>query len=200
MSVILYFCCSFAQSVDGILEEEEQYADQLKEYLAFADSLRSGSDKCGQGHTRTSDVCLLIKGDWNLNQEITVLISGDWFDYRILLNIDCKSMWQNMHLYCINGFIACQVYDFHHFRCLYYKAWSSFSWYFDLFYFVWTNLFVFICHHFIKYLHIEMLWYIICFIIFCCQVSMQEVWVSAIRCWTCRGQPLIQKGPKGNVG
>lgn len=34
------FCCSFSQSVDGILDEEEQYADQLKEYLAFADSLR----------------------------------------------------------------------------------------------------------------------------------------------------------------
>ena len=148
MSVILYFCCSFAQSVDGILEEEEQYADQLKEYLAFADSLRSGSDKWGQGHTRTSDVCLLIKGDWNLNQEITVLISGDWFDYRIFLNIDCKSLWQNMHLYCINGFIACQVNDFHHFRCLYSKAWSSFSWYFDMVYFVWTNLFVFMCHQF----------------------------------------------------
>lgn len=31
----------FSQSVDGILDEEEQYADQLKEYLAFADSLRS---------------------------------------------------------------------------------------------------------------------------------------------------------------
>lgn len=31
----------FSQSVDGILDEEEQYADQLKEYLAFAESLRS---------------------------------------------------------------------------------------------------------------------------------------------------------------
>lgn len=30
----------FSQSVDGILDEEEQYADQLKEYLAFADSLK----------------------------------------------------------------------------------------------------------------------------------------------------------------
>lgn len=38
------FCCSFSQSVDGILDEEEQYADQLKEYLAFADSLRLGLD------------------------------------------------------------------------------------------------------------------------------------------------------------
>ncbi|CAG2243331.1 SNX4 [Mytilus edulis] len=27
------------QTVEGILEEEEQYADQLKEYMAFADSL-----------------------------------------------------------------------------------------------------------------------------------------------------------------
>ncbi|XP_048730401.2 sorting nexin-4-like isoform X2 [Ostrea edulis] len=31
----------YCQSVDSILEEEEQYADQLKEYLAFAESLRS---------------------------------------------------------------------------------------------------------------------------------------------------------------
>ncbi|XP_069119489.1 sorting nexin-4-like isoform X2 [Argopecten irradians] len=31
----------FSQSVDGALEDEEQYADQLKEYLAFGDALRS---------------------------------------------------------------------------------------------------------------------------------------------------------------
>ncbi|XP_064614027.1 sorting nexin-4-like [Liolophura sinensis] len=30
----------FANNVDGILDEEEQYADQLKEYLGFGDSLR----------------------------------------------------------------------------------------------------------------------------------------------------------------
>ncbi|KAL4228923.1 intercellular trafficking and secretion [Mactra antiquata] len=31
----------YAQSIDAILEEEEQYADQLKEYMTFGDSLRS---------------------------------------------------------------------------------------------------------------------------------------------------------------
>ncbi|XP_052091043.1 sorting nexin-4-like [Mytilus californianus] len=31
----------YGQTVEGILEEEEQYADQLKEYMAFADSLRT---------------------------------------------------------------------------------------------------------------------------------------------------------------
>ncbi|XP_033732069.1 sorting nexin-4-like isoform X2 [Pecten maximus] len=31
----------FSQSVDSALEDEEQYADQLKEYLAFGDALRS---------------------------------------------------------------------------------------------------------------------------------------------------------------
>ena len=31
----------YGQTVDSILEEEEQYADQLKEYMAFADSLRT---------------------------------------------------------------------------------------------------------------------------------------------------------------
>lgn len=30
----------YSQSIDAILEEEEQYADQLKEYHAFGDSLR----------------------------------------------------------------------------------------------------------------------------------------------------------------
>ena len=30
----------YASSVDAALEEEEQYADQLKEYYAFGDSLR----------------------------------------------------------------------------------------------------------------------------------------------------------------
>lgn len=36
------WCCvsRFANNVDGILDEEEQYADQLKEYLGFGDSLR----------------------------------------------------------------------------------------------------------------------------------------------------------------
>ena len=32
--------CRYASSVDAALEEEEQYADQLKEYYAFGDSLR----------------------------------------------------------------------------------------------------------------------------------------------------------------
>ena len=36
----IYLCFSYGQTVDSILEEEEQYADQLKEYMAFADSLR----------------------------------------------------------------------------------------------------------------------------------------------------------------
>ncbi|XP_070536510.1 sorting nexin-4-like isoform X2 [Ptychodera flava] len=31
----------YASSIDGLLEEEEQYADQLKEYLFYADALRS---------------------------------------------------------------------------------------------------------------------------------------------------------------
>lgn len=31
----------YGQTVDAILEEEEQYADQLKEYMAFGDSLRT---------------------------------------------------------------------------------------------------------------------------------------------------------------
>ncbi|KAK3585801.1 hypothetical protein CHS0354_010582 [Potamilus streckersoni] len=31
----------YSEAVDGILEEEEQYSDQLKEYLAFGDSLRA---------------------------------------------------------------------------------------------------------------------------------------------------------------
>lgn len=30
----------YAASVDDILEEEEHYADQLKEYLFYADALR----------------------------------------------------------------------------------------------------------------------------------------------------------------
>jgi len=30
----------YSQSIDATLEEEEQYADQLKEYYAFGDSLR----------------------------------------------------------------------------------------------------------------------------------------------------------------
>jgi hypothetical protein len=34
----IYLCFSYGQTVDSILEEEEQYADQLKEYMAFADN------------------------------------------------------------------------------------------------------------------------------------------------------------------
>lgn len=38
---IMYsICYSYAASVDDILEEEEHYADQLKEYLFYADALR----------------------------------------------------------------------------------------------------------------------------------------------------------------
>jgi len=36
-------CCvfrSYAQSIEAFLEEDEQFADQLKEYYAFADALR----------------------------------------------------------------------------------------------------------------------------------------------------------------
>ena len=33
-------CYSYAQSVEAFLEEEEQFADQLKEYYAFGDALR----------------------------------------------------------------------------------------------------------------------------------------------------------------
>lgn len=33
-------CCRYASSIDSLLEEEEQFADQLKEYYGFGDSLR----------------------------------------------------------------------------------------------------------------------------------------------------------------
>ena len=36
----LHYNFRYAQSIDQSLEEEEQYADQLKEYHAFGDSLR----------------------------------------------------------------------------------------------------------------------------------------------------------------
>lgn len=54
----------FANSVDSILEEEEQYADQLKEYLAFADSLRSVCRKyeCIQYDLERTEDCLSSKG------------------------------------------------------------------------------------------------------------------------------------------
>lgn len=35
-----YFFVRFASTIDSQLEEEEQYADQLKEYYAFGDSVR----------------------------------------------------------------------------------------------------------------------------------------------------------------
>ncbi|XP_060592038.1 sorting nexin-4-like [Ruditapes philippinarum] len=47
-----------SQSIDAILEEEEQYADQLKEYMAFGESLRSVCRKyeCMQyDHERAED-------------------------------------------------------------------------------------------------------------------------------------------------
>lgn len=37
------FCfpvCRYAASIDDILEEEEHYADQLKEYLFYTDAVR----------------------------------------------------------------------------------------------------------------------------------------------------------------
>lgn len=37
MSVCL---CRYAASIDDILEEEEHYADQLKEYLFYTDAVR----------------------------------------------------------------------------------------------------------------------------------------------------------------
>ena len=40
MGCVLLFIFRYAQSIDTSLEEEEQYADQLKEYYAFGDSLR----------------------------------------------------------------------------------------------------------------------------------------------------------------
>ena len=33
-------CNRFATSIDTLLEDEEQFADQLKEYYSFGDSLR----------------------------------------------------------------------------------------------------------------------------------------------------------------
>lgn len=35
-----FVCYRYAASVDDILEEEEHYADQLKEYLFYADAVR----------------------------------------------------------------------------------------------------------------------------------------------------------------
>lgn len=32
--------CRYAASIDDILEEEEHYADQMKEYLFYAEALR----------------------------------------------------------------------------------------------------------------------------------------------------------------
>ena len=32
--------CSFSNSIDGSLEDEELFADQLKEYIGFADSIK----------------------------------------------------------------------------------------------------------------------------------------------------------------
>lgn len=32
--------CRYAASIDAMLEEEETFADQMKEYLYFADALR----------------------------------------------------------------------------------------------------------------------------------------------------------------
>lgn len=37
----MYFSDSISDGIDSILEEEEQYADQLKEYLFFADALQN---------------------------------------------------------------------------------------------------------------------------------------------------------------
>ncbi|XP_052803527.1 sorting nexin-4-like [Mya arenaria] len=53
----------YAQAIDAILEEEEQYADQLKEYLAFGDSLRSACRKyeCLQYDLERADESLSSK-------------------------------------------------------------------------------------------------------------------------------------------
>lgn len=39
-SCVLSHGCRYAASIDDILEEEEHYADQLKEYLFYAEALR----------------------------------------------------------------------------------------------------------------------------------------------------------------
>ncbi len=41
-----FVCYRYAASVDDILEEEEHYADQLKEYLFYADALRYNFHCC----------------------------------------------------------------------------------------------------------------------------------------------------------
>lgn len=38
--VFLLYTCRYAASIDDILEEEEHYADQIKEYLSYAEALR----------------------------------------------------------------------------------------------------------------------------------------------------------------
>lgn len=38
--VFLLHTCRYAASIDDILEEEEHYADQIKEYLSYAEALR----------------------------------------------------------------------------------------------------------------------------------------------------------------
>jgi len=38
--VICVFACSYAGSIEAFLEEDEQFADQLKEYYAFGEALR----------------------------------------------------------------------------------------------------------------------------------------------------------------
>lgn len=40
LSVFLDATCRYAASIDDILEEEEHYADQLKEYLFYTDAVR----------------------------------------------------------------------------------------------------------------------------------------------------------------
>ncbi len=36
----MFLIFSYASSIDTIIEDEEQFADQLKEYYGFCDSLR----------------------------------------------------------------------------------------------------------------------------------------------------------------
>ncbi|WAR04693.1 SNX4-like protein [Mya arenaria] len=54
---------NYQRAIDAILEEEEQYADQLKEYLAFGDSLRSACRKyeCLQYDLERADESLSSK-------------------------------------------------------------------------------------------------------------------------------------------
>ena len=97
-------CCRYASSIDSLLEEEEQFADQLKEYYGFGDSLRYKLDNTAIiSHQGQSIANQQIETPWSPNFRFVHIDDCGIFGQTIQLNVGMKCLSHPKYLLISNG-------------------------------------------------------------------------------------------------